>query len=360
MSYPVPQADNPARYDRQDGAVLAELREAQERRIDNRQLERVKAKLQAEIPQAATPAPRIDPQQETTASRIKLWPMLGIASSRAKMTGGWRLWVLAHALDKPAGSGRVSKNELRGYLDNLGVNRRTQRRWVAQAVKLAIIRDLGDYYYLASLGKAAVALGCPRVGLPAKIDPVGLVGQGWKAHVWGAYLATLPRQISQKTKEQITGISPRTQRNYQRGIKGRKILNIARLNGPKEAAYAAGLKDVLGKAVYLDDHKRIIQRLPDQWIINGDYAEPAPKGRSRIAQKHVNAFLYDLEQDPALMLRLFFDDPKEAARRRKSHNRIPARYQPDELFIRAYRGTTACRWIPQDLTGGITTHAIMH
>jgi predicted DNA-binding transcriptional regulator len=65
-------------------------------------------------------------------------------------------------------------------------------------------------YILAGQARGAVILGCSKVGRRGIVKAVNLVKNGWRGYVWGGYLATASGLISQKTKEEITGISERT------------------------------------------------------------------------------------------------------------------------------------------------------
>ena len=292
--------------------------------------------------------------------KIKLWPLLGLAANHARYTGGWRVWALAHVLDTQ-GSGQVGQGDLREYLDHLCVNKRSQRRWIAQAKALGIFREGRGVYYLSSLAKAAIALKCPTVGKPAIIEPGRLVAKGWKSYIWGAYLTTLTGPMSQRVKAQITGISPRSQRNYQRNPLGRAVQNYARMSGPKEKLFATGLQDVTSKTVFIDGRGQLVQRLPDLRIV---YESTAVKhdhlGRSRKAQKTLNAHSFDMERDPCVGLRLFHDTHKQAENKARNLGTLPPWRQPSELFVRAYKGKTANRWEIVDLAGGESTHAILH
>ena len=322
----------------------------------------------ASLPVLSSCLPETDPYR----GRIKLWPMLGLAANHARYTGGWRAWVLAHALDTQ-GSGKVGQGDLRAYLDHLGLNRRSQGRWMAQAKTLEIIRESKNDYYLVSLAKAAIALKCPVVGKPAIIEPGRLVKSGWKAYIWGAYLTTLSGHISQKVKEQMTGISPRSQRNYQGNYSridgkmekgktlGRAVQNYARMSGPKESLFATGLRDVTGKTVFIDNNGQLVQRLPDFRIV---YESTAVKhdcmGRTRKAQKTLNAHSFNMEREQCASLRLFHNSHKQAENKARNLGTLPPWRQPSELFVRAYRGENANRWEIIDLAGGESTHAILH
>jgi len=221
---------------------------------------------------------------------IKIWPLVGLASLQRNKISGWRFWRLAHHFDK-AGSGRVKRTEFIEYLKGLGVPAIQVKRWCIQAENAQLIKynQRKDVFLLVSLGNAAVKLGCAKIGKPASIPINALLSKGWRAHVWAAFLGTLPpRPISREKLELRTGIHPRTQRRYEiaAGVEVRKNYLPTDISPEYLEAYkihhntsAAMTWTQKGGAKY------IARRLPD---IRLSTYQSAKRGRSKKAQKLVN------------------------------------------------------------------------
>lgn len=263
---------------------------------------------------------------------LKTWPVVIMAADQKKAGGAIRLYFIARMIDR-RGSGKVDKAELWGWLKYFRVGDRKRRRWIAQAKAYGLLSETDNYYYLLSLGRAALAVGCDRVGRPAKISGLAMVSSGWRAHVWAAYLSTLHgRPVSQQTKERLTGVSERTQRNYQAALPGEKRGNYAvtkhkgdRLTMFRE--YGRG-------AAFVGRDGKIIFKLPDTRNVPGFIATAAPRGRSRKAQKMINQTSFYVERgNHDSHFRLFYDKNADRAARRIANNSdLPPWELPREVF----------------------------
>ncbi len=303
-----------------------------------------------DLPQLAT-----DPDPgPVAASRypdsVKIWPVVGLVAINGNSGGAWRLWALCHALDSQ-GSGRALISDLLGWLAELGVGDRKRRRWIRAALELGLIRAGGDYYYLAGLAGGAVALGCMQIGAPAKVAAVDLLRSGWRAVVWGAYIATLHgRPISQDKKYELTGVDPRTQRNYQASVPGGHRRNYARTNTPGD--HCAGLKDNGRPGAFVGRDGKIVDRLPDIRTTPGSVAQLANRDRSRKAQKKIN-FLFIVEREQDQILRLFHDTAKgvKAALRRIARADLSPSESPGEVYELIRAGRSVNLWRPVAVDG---------
>lgn len=281
---------------------------------------------------------------------IKIWSMVILSADKGNNAGAARIWFVARALD-PDGSGKVRRDRLYEYLDHLGVNPRTRRRWVAAALDLGLFRenkykDGGLVYLMASLGRGASILGCRQMGRPAKVTGFHLVDKGWKAHVWSGFLVTLhERPISQEKRAEITGVDPRTQRNYQSEIPGHAIQNYSRISVKSEDIQ--GVNECTDKHVFEDENGQVIQRLPDIRIVPLFVARSSPKGRSRKAQRTLNDSLSIGRQVQSASVRLFCETPKELKailRRLRNEDQIPPWEYPGELFELQKAGLRGNSW----------------
>lgn len=129
----------------------------------------------------------------------KIWPEMAIASWQSnRRSGAYRLWILAKTIDTE-GSGVVTYTAIRGEAEELGVNKRTWRRWISDALELGFFEKLdrrsGLAYRIVSHERGAEILGLSRITsrfttLPTK----RLFKKGWKAHAWAAYLTYMSRE----------------------------------------------------------------------------------------------------------------------------------------------------------------------
>lgn len=286
------------------------------------------------FPDPPVPPPQPNHKPSEAELLVKIQPVPGMVAIKAKLGGAWRLWSLAHLVDKN-GSGKVSRAELFGFLDRLDVDERQRRRWIAEALRAGLIRQDGKNYYLAGLARMAAAVGSASVGLSAWVRADDLVRPGWRGLVWSGYLCTLGpgAVISQDTKAEITGVDPRTQRNYQASQPGQAIINLAERGYTKRPAEAeklvAGLADVSGRPYFVTHEGRIFQRLPDSRIVPTYQARAGKWGRSRKAQAVLNFSLL-AQRDPEQPRRLFYKSEKAIRRAVKRLQDIVMR--PGELF----------------------------
>jgi len=152
---------------------------------------------------------------------VSFYALMGVHAARrySRIGGGWRLYVLAKALD---GHGReavgsIDLDDLRAFAQYLGVIPRTWRRWYRQAVQTGLFdpaQTKGGAWrlILPSAGKAAHYMGADDIGRKVEMSAADLLGKGWKANVWAAFEAARGLQISRDRLEQMTGVPTSTQR----------------------------------------------------------------------------------------------------------------------------------------------------
>jgi hypothetical protein len=264
-------------------------------------------------------------------SKCRVLSHLAFAAIKSKHTGAWLLWTLARYLDKQ-GSGRVEKNHLYDFLKSIGLKDRRRRRWIYDALHLGIVRysvrKNGEYYYMASLDKATLLLGGARVGYAASVRPEDLVRPNWRAAVFVAFLATRSTStrtepMSQIKRAEVTGISPRVQRNWLHGRRYNtkdgekrtpKMAGVTiRKNYAKtywRPSQVAGVRDIYGYNVFVGK-AGVRQRLPDSIVIDEQTSSTYPRRRSKKAQALVN-FSLSLARDPGQCLKLFTHSNDEA------------------------------------------------
>jgi hypothetical protein len=234
---------------------------------------------------------------------VNFYPLMAIAAARraSRVGGGYRLYVLAKALDQE-GRGSVSRDELRDYALSLGVLPRTWERWIIEARTLGLLwdvqrRDSQWELILSGAATAAKAMKCETVGT-CKVTMAAdlLIGAGWKARVWAAYEATHNgRPVSREWMQKAVNVPVSTQRyrDVQAGV--------TRQGNHAKLVYRADALPMLReyghhKGLYLRKDGFIGARKPDSRYTN--LAERGRKGRARKA----NATLHRMERMIGLSL----------------------------------------------------------
>lgn len=277
---------------------------------------------------------------------VKVWPVILLAAILTKHAGALRLYLLARSLDV-TGAGHISRKSLFDYLNHLQLDERQRRRWLADALSLGLVvySERSNAYYLVNLARAAQLAGASSIGYPSTIGAAPLVRHGWRAYVWSAYLASIgeERVISQNKKCELTGIDPRTQRNYQAAIPGKARHNYAVTHF--KPAHIAGLQEVRGYTLFRTEQGQVFQRLPDNRIVPIFISRSLPRGRSKKAQRALNCSL-QVERANDKVFKLFFESPKQAeqAIRNMGKQDIPPWERPEALYSLDYAGRENNRW----------------
>lgn len=277
----------------------------------------------------------------TLPKTIKLYPDVALGLLRQEQVAAGRLWLLLQAADT-TGCGWLDESRARqlfsskrGDLRFCGV--RQLRNLLAQGDDLFWVRQNGRIW-LRSVAKVAFALEIPRLKLRPVALPVSVLRQKIgtvRAHLYATFHSsrTRPDQakkpISRETVEQITEVTPRTQRRYERKAKVKRqaqfaIGGVASTDSLQARAWEQGqatfqFKDFKG-AQGPQGKSYVAWQLPNSYV--GPHA-PQPKGR----QKRINQTLTDLfmqgmtGNDQRLSVtRRFFDNGRFAA---KSYSRNP-------------------------------------
>jgi hypothetical protein len=248
--------------------------------------------------------------------RVYFDASMGVHAARksSRVGGGWRLWVLAKALDT-AGIGYVQRDDLHAYALSLGVSPRQWRRWIDEARNNDLVRDwqrkTGEWMLsLPSWAKAAYAIGCSSVGSrKVWMKAADLIGAGWKARVWAAYEASFGgTPVSRERMQKLVNVAASTQRYRDNQAGVQRIANYARLEkaSPDMAAGLAEYGYGQHKALFISRDGYLYSRKPDTRLT--DLADRGRKGRARKA----NASLTRLQRQNGLskMRQAFCDDAK--------------------------------------------------
>jgi hypothetical protein len=270
------------------------------------------------------------------SKEIKVWPKLGVSSWLANAGGAWRIWRLAKHYD-PTNSGRVDREGFYEYLNSLGVPRQNRWRWLNKALELGLITQVkypwGIVFQTVGVARGASILGCEQLGYPVFISVADLIKTGWRATVWVALHAWLDGPISQATKERLTGVNPRTQRNYLSEVQHEKQKNYTERDLDPE--YLPIHKEVLpDRHLFLNEQGQVIQRLPDKISVPDQVARKAPKGRSRKAQRELNATSSKVRREQCGQpVRMFYKDPGVALKTLRAAAVPASKAVPGHLFL---------------------------
>lgn len=234
---------------------------------------------------------------------VNFYPLMAIQAARrsSRVGGGYRLYVLAKALDQQ-GRGAISRKQLRQWTRALGLSWVQWKRWLEEARNNDLLRDVqrqsGEWeLILPGAAAAARAMNCEAVGA-CKVTMAAylLIGAGWKARVWAAYEAThRGRPISRERMQKLVNVPVSTQRyrDNQAGVTSQA--NYARLKN--RAGDLAMLREYgQHKGLYVRKDGFLGSRKPDSRTT--DIAERGRKGRARKA----NATLHRMERMTGLSL----------------------------------------------------------
>ena len=296
-----------------------------------------------------------EPQPIEWPASVAFYSHMGIAAARrySKLGGGWRLYVLAKALD-PQGLGKIARDDLRDYALFLGVNVRTFERWIIQA------RNAGLFYtdvqnssgqwmiVMANAGIAAAELNCETVGRKVTLPAAALIGKGWKARVWAAYGITHKGQpIARETMQKIVNVAVSTQRYRDAQAKVNRVRNFANSGVKAIPGELAEMKETTGrKNIFIDKDGFINWRLPNSYIFTT--ALLGGKGRGRVANKILRNIqstngLLSLQQALSLedefnkdIVKLFNQNPQQARRAMKKLAKIDNRKVKD-IYERSHK-----------------------
>jgi hypothetical protein len=223
---------------------------------------------------------------------LKLHPLIGTSALQHHCGGGWRIWCIARGMDDK-GSGKINQADLYSRLRELGVSDHNRGEWIREAERAGLIerhtykRDGTKVILITGLARGADLLGCPKIG-PAvyMTDPSKLFVRYWRSNLWDAFLATTDgKPVSQITKENITGISPRVQRNYIEHSSATKTINIAQTQYTIDSI--TGLNENSHRHYFIMN-KQVYQRLPDSFSVPASEYYKAPKGSTRNAQARLD------------------------------------------------------------------------
>ena len=282
--------------------------------------------------------------------RIKFNPMIGLAALpsadhlRPGLGGAWRAWIFARSFDE-AGSGCISRVDLRVFLSKCDVTERTGDNWIKRAVQYGLLeptkskRDDKQAYYIVSEARGALICGAENLSPKPVIIPAELLtGKTWKDFVFVAWRGQLV-QISQENVHELTGINPRTQRRYLKRANAHIEHNIARYNRSVSEAFLNGLRDIEAnpeqgsRGYYIDKKGRLSKRLPDSVFVP-DSVTIGTTGRTKKNRKVLKGLLSRDYEARELFVKLFCEDDDQLKKSQRVKAKMDVREQPPELYLR--------------------------
>ena len=198
------------------------------------------------IPQEAVPKVSAIAPADNKSATVAVYPSLLLAMLKQDQAAAGRVYLLLRYLDK-SGRGWLPINEIRERLTRKGsplkaMGWRRLRMLLHQGSGVFWERDEQGRLWLRSAPRIALELGChrlkgKRVELPisALLGGIGTV----RAHFYASFHSgrRTDNPISRDTLEDITGLSPRTQRDYDRRAQVKRQRNMA--VGPKHTKISA-------------------------------------------------------------------------------------------------------------------------
>ena len=257
------------------------------------------------IPQEALPKVSEKTPADNNAATVAVYPSLLLATLKQDQAAVGRVYLLLRHLDA-AGRGWLPVEEIRERLTRKGsplkvMGWRRLRQIFNQGEDIFWERDAQGRLWLRSAAKIALKLDCHRfkgnrVDLPIKtlLGGIGTV----RAHFYACFHSgrSSENPISRETLESMTGLSPRTQREYDRLAQVKRQQNIAL--GPRYNKITAEEQSwQRGRAVFTFFDSQGKQGPKNReyiaWRLPNSYQAPHPK-RSKGRQKKINQQLVSL------------------------------------------------------------------
>ena len=242
----------------------------------------------------------IEKQRAIEQRPIQHFPLLSIQAAKRKgARGGYRLWLIARAMDE-SGRGMLARDDLKAYALQLGLSPRQYDRWIQEARNNDLLTDVQQaqskggawLFIIASLPRAAHALHCENVGTrKATMPAVDVIGAGYRARLFMSYQQThMQKPITQERIQKIANIPASTQRyrNNQSGVK--RVRSYAKTTITKDNL--PGLQEhSQHKGLFVRRDGFISWRLPNTYIIDFEGYTTGARGRARKANKQLKGLL---------------------------------------------------------------------
>ena len=271
---------------------------------------------------------------------VKIYGSIAAAAKSKRCDSAMRLWYLARMVDD--GSGVVAWSDLQAVIERyIGTSQRHIRRLVTECERLGwlepIQRHNGEHVVIVrGLERVAQGLGVVKISQGVYIPAAELRRlKSWRVAAWDAFMGgrggRRSRPISRRVLERLSGVDPRSQRNYERSsarITSRRNIAITRL----PSSLLDGVIDIEKRPAFKVADK-IGWQLPNNYEVRADLA---PRGMARRISKALAGGLLQLSGDGQPRQRVFYgrrraervmrraDRPAEVYGRRKQPARSGA------------------------------------
>lgn len=209
--------------------------------------------------------------EEDDAVWLPVYPALAIGAIKARITGAYRIWVLAQFL-AASNEGRVEKETLRKFCNSIGLYGHKRRRWTQDAIEAGLFpQETSEHYYYLSADKFAKSL-----AVSGRMDQVEILSSSffsdqWRSLVYSAFILAAglnQKVISQVKKAQLTGISVRTIQTFEAQISKRSNFIEYNLGRPAHPGDVSNLKH---QGLYgFIQNTTLYQRIPNQLFVDFD------------------------------------------------------------------------------------------
>jgi len=264
---------------------------------------------------------------------IKIQPEVLLRAARGQNGGAARLFFLAKHFNQ-SGSRTIEDKAFRRWLLSLGISRRVYENWLNRALEIGIITRRDQWLDLLGRDSAFPILGANKIyKRGALIEIKKLIGKGWQAYAWAAYVKRFEDQpISQAKLRELTDIPERDQRQYERRAGVIKTRNIA-LDRSRKADQASGAIEFGRPGVFVCKSADCLAwGLPNSRAVPG--IELGNKGRNRKIQKGINRLCLMARDGKAL--RIYHESEKALKTTFKQLRKASIRGEtlPDWLYLR--------------------------
>ena len=247
---------------------------------------------------------------QSAAACVKVFGSLAAAAKNQRSDSALRLWYLARMIDD--GAGVVLWPALQAVIDRyIGTSQRHIRRLISEAEALGwlepVQRHNGEHVVIIrSLERVAQGLGVVKITQGVYIPARELRRlKTWRSAAWDAFMAgrsgRRSRPISRRVLERISGVDPRSQRNYEsasKRITSRRNIAVSRI----PSTHLDGVREFSKRPAF-----RVVDDVA--WMLPNSYearADLAPRGMARRISKRLSGGLLQLSGDGQHRKRIFY------------------------------------------------------
>ena len=262
---------------------------------------------------------------------VKIYGSIATAAKSQRCDSAMRLWALARMVDD--GSGVVAWSDLQAVIERyIGGSERHIRRLVAECERLGwlepVQRHNGEHVVIIrGLERVAQDLGVSKITQGVFIPAAELRRlKAWRVACWDAFMAgrsgRRSRPISRRVLERLSGVDPRSQRNYERSsarVTSRRNIAITAM----PSMFVEYAREHGERAAFpVGDH--VGWQLPNSYEVRADLA---PRGMARRISKALAGGLLHQVATDSISKRIFYE-------RRRAERVMRRADRPTEVFGR--------------------------